>query len=129
MAEPTDAADPKAPLGDAGLRKNAVPQSFPPWARKLAELYYSGTTSSFVVHGNVLDLFGMPGSGQSRWTGIGEYMAEQVFGRWDLVLHYDLARGLRCLAGGSGKRLVEMVTLANKWIGDLTQLPREPARA
>jgi hypothetical protein len=26
---------------------------------------------------------------------LADFLAVQVFGRWDLVLHYDLARGLR----------------------------------
>ena len=29
---------------------------------------------------------------------LAEFLAEQLFGRWSLVLHYDLGRGLRALA-------------------------------
>ena len=29
-----------------------LPSSFPAWAKQLAELYFSGTTSAFVLHGN-----------------------------------------------------------------------------
>ena len=32
-----------------------LPSSFPPWARQLAELYFSGTTAAFVLHGNTYD--------------------------------------------------------------------------
>ena len=28
-----------------------LPSSFPAWAKQLAELYFSGTTSAFVLHG------------------------------------------------------------------------------
>ncbi len=67
--------------------------------------------------------------GDPKWLGLADFLAEQMFGRWDLVIHYDLARGLRCLAGSNGKRLAEMVTIANKWIGDLRALPRDPTKA
>ena len=30
---------------------------------------------------------------------LAEFLAEQLFGRWSLVLHYDLGRGLRAFAG------------------------------
>ena len=33
-----------------------LPPSFPAWARQLAELYFSGTTSAFVLHGNTYDV-------------------------------------------------------------------------
>ena len=33
-----------------------VPEWFPSWAGELSELYYSGSTSLFVLHGNVHDL-------------------------------------------------------------------------
>src|SRR6185295_10680915 len=49
------------------------------------------------------------------------------FGRWSLVLHYDLGRGLRSFAGRDEQRLKEMVTLANKKLGDLSALPKDPA--
>ena len=29
-----------------------LPRWFPPWAAQLGELYFSGTTSAFVLHGN-----------------------------------------------------------------------------
>ena len=56
------------------------------------------------------------------------YFAEQLFGRWDLVLHYDLGRGLRAFAGRDGGRLKNMVTLANERVGDLTALPKDAGK-
>ena len=40
-----------------------LPSSFPPWATKLAELYFSGTTSAFVLHGNTYDFVRSPAGG------------------------------------------------------------------
>jgi AAA+ superfamily predicted ATPase len=119
--------DPKVLAGAEGVTKvAALPAHFPPWATRVAELYFSGTTSMFVLHGNVFDVVRAGADTDARWTGLAEFLAEQVFGRWDLVLHYDLARGLRCLAGSDAKRLQKMVETINRWLGDLTKIPRDP---
>ena len=63
-----------------------------------------------------------------RTTGrVPDFLAEQMFGRWDIVLHYDLGRGLRSFAGRSEKRLKEMVALATRRIGDLSTVKNDPA--
>ena len=130
----SDTADTKVLAGSDGSilasgRATALPPHFPPWAGKLAELYFSGTTSMFVIHGNTFDVVRAGGDGEPRWIGLADFLAEQLFGRWDLVIHYDLARGLRCAAGSSSKRLQQMVELSNKWLGDLRALPRDPTKA
>lgn len=120
----------KTLAGTDGVTKaTQLPPHFPKWAGKLAELYFSGTTSMFVVHGNTFDMVRAGTERDPRWIGLADFLAEQLFGRWDLVIHYDLARGLRCAAGSNGKRLQEMVTTAAKWIGDLRALPRDPTKA
>ena len=43
-----------------------LPSSFPPWATKLAELYFSGTTSAFVLHGNTYDYVRSPAGDRPR---------------------------------------------------------------
>src|SRR3546814_3809471 len=57
-AESTTAAvaSPPLPASDRRPRRNELPAWFPPWALSLAELYFSGTTSVFVLHGNTYDL-------------------------------------------------------------------------
>lgn len=128
QAEP--AAESKSLAGAAEVTRVAqLPGHFPGWARRLAELYFSGTTSMFVLHGNVFDVVRAGSGHDPRWTGLAEFLAEQVFGRWDVVIHYDLARGLRCLAGASAKRLQGMVETMNRWLGDLRQLPRDPTKS
>ncbi|MEO7993274.1 MAG: AAA family ATPase, partial [bacterium] len=106
-----------------------LPSWYPRWAEKLAELYFSGTTSMFVVTGNTFDCtrIGEGGAG-TRYGTLAEFLAGQLFGKWDLVLTYDLARGLRCLAGTNDQRLKDMVALANRRVGDLSQIPRDPAQ-
>jgi hypothetical protein len=108
-------------------RRQGVPVDGPAWAKQLAELYFSGTTSAFVLHGNTYDYVRSPGPAGDEFVGLAEFLAEQVFGRWSLVLHYDLGRGLRVAAGSDEQRLKEMVTLANRKVGDLSTLSKEPS--
>lgn len=125
----TPAAVDKTLAGSDGVRRStALPAHFPGWATKLAELYFSGTTSMFVLHGNVFDLARLDPDG-ARWGSLADFLAEQLFGRWDLLLHYDLARGLRCVAGSNAKRLTDMVEKINRVIGDVRQLKRDPVTA
>jgi hypothetical protein len=105
-----------------------IPAWFPAWAAELSELYFSGSTSLFVVHGNVHDLVPLSADG-SAYGAASDFLAEQVFGRWDLVLYYDLARGLRAFAGRDGARLKEMVVRANEKVGDLALARKDPSTA
>ncbi len=103
-----------------------LPDWFPAWAAQLADLYFSGTTAAFVLHGNTNDLFRVAGDDGPRYGVLVDFLAEQLFGRWSLVLHYDLGRGLRAFGGRDEKRLKDMVTLANRRVGDLSELSKDP---
>ena len=107
-----------------------LPAWYPPWARSLAEQYFSGTASVFVLTGNTYDLVPLVdpnADGAADYGSVSDFLAEQLFGRWDLVLHYDLGRGLRSFAGRSEKRLKDMVALATRRIGDLSTVKNDPA--
>jgi ATP-dependent 26S proteasome regulatory subunit len=111
-------------------RQEKVPDWFPPWASQLADLYFSGTTAAFVLHGNTNDVFRIGAGEGSRYGILAEFLAQQVFGRWSIVLHYDLGQGLRAYVGrDEQQRLKDMVALVNRKIGDLSALPKDPAAA
>jgi AAA+ superfamily predicted ATPase len=114
---------------DTARRRPELPDWFPAWAAELADLYFSGTTAVFVLHGNTDDLFRNSAGDTPRYGVLAEFLAEQLFGRWSLVLHYDLGRGLRAFAGRDEQRLKDMVVLAGKKLGDLSALPKDPAAA
>ena len=95
-------------------RTPEFPDWYPPWARQLAELYFSGTTCLFVVHGNVHDLIRRPTSEGHTYCSLPEFLATQVFGSWDVVVQYDLARGLRPTAGDDPQRLQGMVQIPHR---------------
>ncbi len=99
----------------------------PGWVELLAELYFSGTTNSFVLSGNTRDLFRTGSGERERYAPLEQMLAEQLFGRWDLVLTYDLARGLRCLAGADPERLRAMNALMHQLLGDVAELRRDPS--
>jgi SpoVK/Ycf46/Vps4 family AAA+-type ATPase len=99
---------------------------YPAWARELADLYFSGTTCLFVLHGNVRDLIRGEAGENAGYLGLPEFLATQIFGSWDLVLHHDLARGLRPLAGEDAKRLQAMVQAVSARLGEPGSWPRDP---
>jgi AAA+ superfamily predicted ATPase len=103
-----------------------LPAWYPAWARELAEQYFSGTTCVFILHGNVHDLIPCPDGKQDGYCNLSDFLTTQVFGRWDLVLNYDLSRGLRPQAGSEAERLRAMVQyLTARW-GEPGTWPREP---
>jgi AAA+ superfamily predicted ATPase len=103
-----------------------LPGWYPAWAKELAELYFSGTTCVFVLHGNVHDLIRCPGDGEDHYCSLSEFLTTQVFGRWDVVIGHDLSRGLRPQAGSDAERLRSMLQyLSARW-GEAATWPREP---
>ena len=99
-----------------------LPDWYPGWARELAGRYFAGSACQFVLHGNVHDLVRAP----AGFGNLAEFLATQVFGSWDIVLHYDLARGPRALAGRDAKRLQAMVQHLSSRLGEPGTWPREP---
>jgi AAA+ superfamily predicted ATPase len=113
----------------ATAKASELPGWYPAWARDLAELYFSGTTCVFVLHGNVHDLVRSGGPGEkASYSSLTEFLATQVFGSWDVVLQHDLARGLRPQAGSNPKRLQAMVQQVASRLGDPGAWPREPEK-
>jgi SpoVK/Ycf46/Vps4 family AAA+-type ATPase len=104
----------------------SLPANFPAWAKELNDAYVSGTSCLFLLHGNVFDLIHSPQHKEGKYLPVADFLARQVFGRWDLVMNYDLSRGLRPLAGPDSQRLREMVHEISKQFGDVKELPKDP---
>lgn len=79
----------------------------PEWADTLARRYVSGASSVFLLHGNVHDLVPAP---NGRFLSLMDYLAEQMFGRRDIVLGYDRGSGIRFLAPAGSSRRSAMQT-------------------
>lgn len=65
--------------------------NLPPWAARLAEIYYSGTVVVFTVHGNVHDLVSCPGQEDLP---LNAFLEKVMFGQRDIVLRYDRGGGI-----------------------------------
>ena len=115
---------------DAPAPVSDTPDWYPDWAKEMAELYFSGSTCFFIFHGNVNDLVRCPNAaGEDEFVSLPEFLASQVFGSWDVLLAYDLGRGLRPLAGKSPQRLQQMVKHVAGQIGSRATWPRDPDKA
>jgi AAA+ superfamily predicted ATPase len=123
-AAPESSHLPDKPTPPGGVLE--LPSWYPPWAHELAELYFSGTTCLFVLTGNVHDLIRCPDGDSDTYRGLPDFLATQLFGSWDVVLHYDMARGLRPLAGAESKRLQTMVQFLAGHGGEPSAWPRDP---
>jgi SpoVK/Ycf46/Vps4 family AAA+-type ATPase len=113
----------RTPVTTQKTPQKNLPEHWPAWAKKFAELYFSGTTAMFVLHGNVSDLYAVA---DAKFGSLNEFLATEMFGRWELVLGFDLARGLRPLGGGDAKRQLEMVALLSRKLADPKLLPKDP---
>lgn len=106
-----------------------LPAWYPGWMRELAERFYAGTACLFVLNGNVHDLVRAPdGNGGETYLELGDVLATKVFGAWDLVLSYDLARGLRASAGPDVARARSMTEMLTKRLADPSNLSRDPGQ-
>ena len=107
-----------------------------PWAERLGDAYLSGTSCVFLLHGNVRDLVPVaapPAEGgrpdPAAWGTVPEFLAREMFGRWDIVLAYDVGKGLRPLAGPDAGRLRTMAQWLTERLGNAANWPRDPDAA
>ena len=127
MTDPAAVSPPSAPLAPASPGVGALPTWAPRWADRMVESLASGTATVFVLHGNTNDFVSLGGT-PPRWGQLNAFLAEQMFGRYDLVLQYDLARGLQPFAGSNAKRLQAMIALAAQEKVGRDETGREPAQ-
>jgi hypothetical protein len=71
----------------------------PGWAREMREVFRAGTTSQFVVHGNVFDLVPAPGAAGCEYVSLRRFLAEVMFAPFDVVVQYDRGKGIRVRKG------------------------------
>ncbi len=103
----------------------------PDWAERLGDAYLAGTSCMFLLHGNVRDLVPLcaPSGGDAAWGTVPDFLCREVFGRWDIVIGYDVGKGLRPLAGTDANRLRSMVQWLTERMGGAANWPRDPDQA
>jgi len=113
----------------------ALPGWCPAWAERLGDAYLSGTSCVFMLHGNVRDLVpvaALPADGKGAadaWGTVPDFLSREMFGRWDVVLGYDVGKGLRPLAGSDPTRLRTMAQWLTERLGNAANWPRDPDQA
>jgi SpoVK/Ycf46/Vps4 family AAA+-type ATPase len=102
--------------------------SFPPWAKTLAERYYTKTISTFILHGAVRDL--QPAEGRG-FVSLRSFLADELFGTRDLVVFYDRSSGIRLATPEMQKDFMAAVSAYDSLYGtEYTKaIPKDPARA
>jgi AAA+ superfamily predicted ATPase len=124
---------PQTPPGESSALPHAAvstpgeaPNWLPRWAREFSDQFFAGTTCVFLLNGNVHDLTRLERDGGAAYGGVTEFLATQLFGKWDVVLQHDLSLGLKAAAGGDGDRLRRMIALLSERIGEPKTWPRDP---
>ncbi|MBI5092752.1 MAG: AAA family ATPase [Candidatus Hydrogenedentes bacterium] len=102
---------------------------WPEWAEKLKRSYLAGSASVFILNGNVSDVVGSVSGDQYVTEPLADFMARSLFGAYDLVLHYDMGRGLRPHPAGDPKRLTRMNSTLIRLLGNDAELPRDPTQS
>ncbi len=98
------------------------PSELLPWATEIIDLYESGASSQFILHGNVDDLVLLPISESSaKVVALDVFLRERLLTRFDVVISYDLGNGIRVEKGGD--RFAEWPPAAKE--DALPKIPRE----
>jgi SpoVK/Ycf46/Vps4 family AAA+-type ATPase len=67
----------------------------------MRQVFRSGTTSQFVLYGNIFDLQPAPdGQGGIQYISLRRFLTEVMFAPFDVVLVYDRGKGIRVRKGG-----------------------------
>jgi hypothetical protein len=105
-------SQPTANISSGGQSHANLPDSshLPGWARELSDIYLSGASSVFVVHGNIHDLVpfaALPGE-PLQFCSLEDFLTSQLFGKRDIVVRYDRGSGLTFLDAQRPERGREM---------------------
>jgi hypothetical protein len=68
-----------------------------PWAEEMRALFRAGSTSQFILHGNVFDL--VPAPGGADYLSLRRFLTAVMFDPFAVVLHYDRGKGIRVVKG------------------------------
>jgi SpoVK/Ycf46/Vps4 family AAA+-type ATPase len=95
MNESASSGAPNSDAVQAPVEPSARPPA-PRWAEEFSEIYLSGASSLFVLHGNIHDLVPVcNAAGEAQaFLSLEDYLTRELFGRRDVVLRYDRGSGI-----------------------------------
>jgi hypothetical protein len=67
----------------------------PGWAAEMRDLFRSGSSAQFLLHGNVFDV--VPSGG--KLLSVPAFLEQVMFANYDVVVRYDRSRGVRATKG------------------------------
>ena len=115
----------KAPLVSGGV-------SVPAWAGNMARKYASSALSTFILHGNVLDMVAYEEGGKHQFKPLVDFLTDVFFAQRKLVLTYDLSSGIQAPTSemrGDVMRAVKAIdTVRGTKYAD-EGLPKDPLKA
>ncbi len=74
-------------------------EPYPAWVQEMREIFRAGTISQFLVSGNVFDLVPWRSESGLKFLPLKEFLAQVLFGSFDVVLYYSRGAGLKPLKG------------------------------
>jgi AAA+ superfamily predicted ATPase len=98
----------------------------PEWIGQLAHTHATGSSSFFILHGNVDDVVGSSDGQAYHLENLADFLGLRHLNAHDLVLHYDMGRGLRIHPGRDDDRESRMKALLGRMWPGLSRLPQEP---
>ncbi len=90
-------AESPAPSAPSAAPPSSPAVAFPAWAREMRELFRAGTTSQFVLHGNIFDL--VPAPDGKDFLPLRQYLTQVMFDPFEVVVQYDRGKGIRVRKG------------------------------
>ncbi len=68
------------------------------WAESMKQIFVGGTTSQFILFGNVFDLVPVPGK-THKYVSLPSFLEEYMFTPFEVVIFYDRGKGIRIKKG------------------------------
>jgi len=115
----------KTPLTAAGV-------TLPGWAEDMARKYASSALSTFILHGNVLDLVAYERQGKREFDSLPDFLTQVFFAQRKIVITYDLSSGIQCPTAEMRGEIMSVVRAIDTMRGtDYADkgLPKDPLKA
>ena len=100
-------------------RRRDLRPDLPDWAEELRRYYLDGSASQFLIHNNVKDLVALSGD----YVTLKEFLHEALLRVKDLVVYYDISRGITFPSSGQKQKFYTEMNAARALRG----LPNLPA--
>lgn len=104
----------------------------PAWAENMARKYAASALSTFILHGNVLDLVAYKQKGKRGYKPLVDFLTDVFFAQRTLIITYDLSNGIQCPSATMRGEVINAVRAIDTVRGTSyaeTGLPKDPLKA